>query len=144
MGTNHPHLFLHSTKLTLSIGGYGTWDLSLSTPNRFATLTPICGGGDTIRATNIKHVPQWVHHGERDDIIPISASVKMVDALIKVNAEEVRFSRYPEDAHDSWTRAYNDVEVWRWMLMRRRESGRRELGEVGGVVVPEGGKGAVM
>ena len=91
-------------------------------------------------------MPQWVHHGERDDIIPISASVKMVDALTEAHAEGVRFSRYAEDAHDCWTRAYIDIEVWRWMLGRRRESGRREVGEVGevgedeGVVVPVGDK----
>lgn len=129
--------------LTSFIGGYGTWDLALSTPDRFATLMPICGGGDTVRAKNIKHVPQWVHHGERDDIIPISASKKMVDALTKAQAEEVKFSRYPEDAHDSWTRAYNDVEVWRWMLKHRREDGRKELGEENGVVVPEENKVSV-
>ncbi|KAI4223457.1 MAG: hypothetical protein LQ349_007429 [Xanthoria aureola] len=128
-----------------SMGGYGTWDLALSTPQRFATLMPICGGGDTVRAKNIKHVPQWVHHGERDDIIPISASEKMVEALLReVDAREVRFSRYPEAAHDSWTRAYGDVEVWRWMLGRRRVDGGKEVGEVEGVVVPEGNKVRVL
>ncbi|KAL9632427.1 MAG: hypothetical protein Q9204_003801 [Flavoplaca sp. TL-2023a] len=120
-----------------SMGGYGTWDLALSTPNRFASLMPICGGGDAIRAKNIKHVPQWVHHGERDDIIPISASEKMVKALKEVGAADVRFSRYKEDAHDSWTRAYGDVEVWRWVLDQKRESGRKESAEDDGVVVPE-------
>lgn len=129
--------------LTSSIGGYGTWDLALSTPDRFASLMPICGGGDTIRAKNIKHVSQWVHHGDRDDIIPISASKKMVDALTKAQSPEVKFSRYPEAAHDSWTRAYNDIEVWRWMLKHRREDGRRELGEEEGVVVPEESKVSV-
>lgn len=101
---------------------------------------PICGGGDAIRAKNIKHVPQWVHHGERDDIIPISSSRKMVDALNKAQADEVKFSRYPDTGHDSWTKAYNDIEVWRWMLKHRREGGRKEIGEENGVIVPEGNK----
>ncbi|KAJ9635989.1 hypothetical protein H2199_008344 [Coniosporium tulheliwenetii] len=64
-----------------SMGGYGTWSLGLHSPDRFASLVPICGGGDSILAKNIKHIPQWVHHGELDDIIPISQSVKMVSAL---------------------------------------------------------------
>ena len=81
-----------------------------------------------------------VHHGERDDIIPISASQKMVDALTKAHADEVKFSRYPEAAHDSWTKAYNDIEVWQWMLKLRRGQGRREIGEENGVVVPEANK----
>lgn len=42
-----------------SMGGYGTWELALHTPRRFATLMPICGGGDHLRASHIKHVPQW-------------------------------------------------------------------------------------
>lgn len=105
-----------------SMGGYGTWDTGLHSPDRFATLTPICGGGDTFLAKNIKHIPHWVHHGELDDIIPISASEKMVAALRKAGAREVKFSRYPELAHDSWTRAYGDIELWRWMLERRKES----------------------
>jgi len=42
-----------------SMGGYGTWDLGLYSPDRFATLMPICGGGDPVRASLIAHVPQW-------------------------------------------------------------------------------------
>lgn len=42
-----------------SMGGYGTWDLALHSPHRFASLVPICGGGDRLRASQIKHVPQW-------------------------------------------------------------------------------------
>ena len=42
-----------------SMGGYGTWDLAMRTPNRFASLMPICGGGDSLRVKQIKHIPQW-------------------------------------------------------------------------------------
>lgn len=103
-----------------SMGGYGTWDLALHTPRRFASLMPICGGGDHLRASHIRHVPQWVHHGDQDDIIPVRASMRMVDALEKVGAEEVEFTRYPDLMHDSWTAAYGNPEVYRWMLRCRR------------------------
>lgn len=79
------------------------------------------------------------------DYPPISASEKMVEAFLReADAREVRFSRYAEAAHDSWTRAYGDVEVWRWMLGRRRGDGGKEVGEVEGVVVPEGNKVRVV
>ena len=42
-----------------SMGGYGTWDVAMYSPNRFATLAPICGGGDHLRVGHIKHVPHW-------------------------------------------------------------------------------------
>ena len=32
----------------LSMGGYGTWDLGLAYPERFAAIVPICGGGQVI------------------------------------------------------------------------------------------------
>jgi hypothetical protein len=31
----------------------------MHTPNRFASLMPVCGGGDPLRASQIKHLPQW-------------------------------------------------------------------------------------
>lgn len=104
-----------------SMGGYGTWDLAMHSPNRFATLMPICGGGDTARASLISHVPQWVHHGDKDDIIPLKASQQMVRALERAEAPEVKFSRYPDLMHDSWTAAYNDLEVYKWMLQHKRQ-----------------------
>lgn len=110
-----------------SMGGYGTWDLALHTPDRFATLSPVCGGGDKLRVSLIKDIPQWVHHGELDDIVPIGASEEMVKALNAVGAKEVKFSRYPDAAHDSWTEAYNNPELWRWMLDHKRADGGRKV-----------------
>jgi len=43
-----------------SMGGYGTWDLGIHSPGRFASLVPICEGGDTARASLIKDVPHWL------------------------------------------------------------------------------------
>ena len=62
-----------------------------------------------------------IHHGDKDDIIPLQASQQMVDALEKAGAEEIQFTRYPELMHDSWTAAYNNPDVYRWMLDRRRQ-----------------------
>ncbi|KAJ9607556.1 hypothetical protein H2200_007634 [Cladophialophora chaetospira] len=111
-----------------SMGGYGTWDLALHSPKRFATLSPICGGGDRLRAVHIKHVPHWVFHGDQDDIIPVKASIQMVEALEKADAREVKFKRYPDLKHDSWTPTYNEPELYRWMLSHKREvSGDEEV-----------------
>ena len=34
----------------LSMGGYGSWDLAMRQPARFAAVVPICGGGDPEQA----------------------------------------------------------------------------------------------
>lgn len=75
-----------------------------------------------------------VFHGDRDDIVPMQESRKMVDALRQAGAEEVTFTRFEELMHDSWTAAYNDLELFKWMFERRR----REKGDER--VVPEENK----
>ncbi|KAK0654657.1 Bifunctional acetylxylan esterase/xylanase XynS20E [Lasiodiplodia hormozganensis] len=134
-----PHLRIDLQRVHLtgfSMGGGGTWELALHTPNRFATLTPICGYGDTLRASQIARIPQWVHHGERDDIIDISRSERMVTALEKAGAD-VKFSRYPDLAHDSWTETYNNMDLWTWMLAIKSEA------HVESEILPEGDKATV-
>ncbi|KAH8918611.1 alpha/beta-hydrolase [Atractiella rhizophila] len=110
----------------LSMGGYGTWSLALHRPETFASLLPICGGGDPLRVSLIKDIPQWVHHGEKDDIVPIEQSVKMVKALEKAKEKdegrgaEIKFDRYEELAHGCWSEAYGRREVWEWVLAQRK------------------------
>jgi dipeptidyl aminopeptidase/acylaminoacyl peptidase len=65
-----------------------------------------------------------IHHGEKDDIVPISQSINMEKALREAGADEVRFTKYPDAAHDSWTPAYNNIEVLQWIFKKTTE-GRR-------------------
>ncbi len=58
----------------LSMGGFGTSALAGYTPNRFAALIPICGGGEPLLARAIKHVPVWAFHGGKDPIVPVKRS----------------------------------------------------------------------
>ena len=57
----------------LSMGGFGTWMLAGYTPERFAALVPICGGGDTLTARRLGNVPIWVFHGAKDPVVPLTA-----------------------------------------------------------------------
>lgn len=103
-----------------SMGGYGVWNLALREPERFATLTPICGGGDPSQVHSLKKVPIWIHHGAKDDIIPVQASQTMYDALLASGSQLVNFTCDPELMHDCWSEAYNTAELYRWMLDHRR------------------------
>src|SRR5205823_8592635 len=62
----------------MSMGGYGAWETAIAFPDRFAALAPVCGGGDPRQVARIKHLPVWAFHGERDDIVPVSATLEMV------------------------------------------------------------------
>jgi predicted peptidase len=103
----------------LSMGGFGTWALAAHTPDRFAAIVPVCGGGDPSIAKRIAHLPVWVFHGGKDPIVPISESQEMVDAL-KKNSGNVRFTIYPDARHDSWTATYANPKVYEWLLEQKR------------------------
>ena len=109
----------------LSMGGYGTWSLAAFSPDRFAALVPICGGGDPHTAARLAHVPIWVFHGAKDPVVPVKRSEEMVAALNKANGN-VTFTVYPEAGHDSWTEAYNTPELFEWLLQQKRTERKPE------------------
>lgn len=99
----------------LSMGGYGTWAMALEYPHRFAAIAPICGGGNPVIAGTIKHLPTWVFHGAKDEVVPLKNSQDMVDAL-KEAGGDVKFTVYPDAGHDSWTETYDNPELYEWFL----------------------------
>ncbi len=103
----------------LSMGGYGTWALSCEYPELFAAIAPICGGGQPRMTRKIKNIPTWVFHGGKDQVVPISESIEMVDALKKYGGN-VEFTIFPEATHNSWSQAYNETELLKWFLYQKR------------------------
>jgi predicted peptidase len=103
----------------ISLGGYGTWFLLATMPERIAAAVPVCGGGDPARAAVFKEVPLWVFHGARDPAVPPAASRRMVEALRQAGGQP-KFTEYPDLQHDSWTRTYRNPEVLAWLFAQRR------------------------
>jgi predicted peptidase len=104
----------------LSMGGFGTWNYAAAYPDRFAAIAPICGGGDPKKADAIKHIPTWVFHGAKDNVVSINTSQEMVDAL-KACGAEVQFTIYPEAGHDSWTETYNNKKLYDFFLSSKKK-----------------------
>ncbi len=104
----------------LSMGGYGKWYLAVEHPERFAAIAPICGGGIwaygfPARVCELKTMPVWNFHGALDDVVPISESEKLVEAL-EACGGDVQFTVYPDAEHDSWTETYNNPALYDWFL----------------------------
>ena len=102
----------------LSLGGYGAWNLAALHPDRFAAIAPICGGaipmrGFPARVCALRQVPVWAFHGALDPVVPVSESQSLVEAL-QVCGGDARLTIYPDAAHDSWTRTYENPELYRW------------------------------
>ncbi len=105
----------------LSMGGFGTWRLAAYTPERFAALAPICGGGEPYWASRFAKVPTWAFHGAKDEGVPLVRSEEMIEAMKKENGEP-RLTVYPEAGHDSWTETYNNPEFYEWILAQKRQT----------------------
>jgi predicted peptidase len=103
-----------------SMGGYGTWDLAMRMPERFAAVVPICGGGDEQNASKLVGVPLWAFHGDKDATVPVERSRKMIAAIEKAGGHP-KYSELKDVAHGSWHAAYEDPnEVIPWMFSQRR------------------------
>jgi predicted peptidase len=112
----------------LSMGGYGTWDLGLSYPERFAAIVPICGGGQIItvllsggnKAAALRSLGVWAFHGVKDPVVPLEESQRMVDALKRAGVPDFKLTVYPDAQHDSWTETYNNPALYDWLLKHER------------------------
>jgi predicted peptidase len=127
----------------ISMGGAGAWYMALHR-RRFAAIVPV--SGEVARARNdpfpsdpppdiarivgapdpyatlareIGDTPVWAFHGARDAVIPVSESRAMFAAL-KANGGRVRYTEYPNAAHDVWDAAYADSNLVHWLLQQRR------------------------
>lgn len=105
----------------LSRGGYGAWRLAMNNSDKFAAMVVVCAASSpTVYARWIKDIPVWIFHGEKDNVVPVSESIQMADALKEAGAD-VQVTLYPEADHDSWTETFNNKEVYNWMLKQSKE-----------------------
>ena len=132
---------LDRTYLTgLSMGGYGTWEMAMRAPGRFAALVPVCGGlvhprrpsmgvsgiegvADPYKAVagRLKDTPVWQFHGAKDDVVSPDYSRKMDAALQAAGAGDARLTIFPDANHNSWDPAYSQTpELWTWLFAQKR------------------------
>jgi predicted peptidase len=108
----------------LSMGAYGSWHLMTEYPERFAAAALICGAPPwhlemASRAARVKDLPLWFFHGDADDVVHISGSRAMVDAVHAAGGTP-QFTVYPGVDHDSWTETYANPALYEWFLSKVR------------------------
>jgi predicted peptidase len=109
----------------LSMGGRGAWQLAGTHPRYFAAMAPICGrtphvDGFLQSVHVLKHLPIWVFHGALDQRVPLSESEQLV-AAVQACGGDIRLTIYPDAGHDSWTRTYDNAELYNWFLSHQKE-----------------------
>lgn len=101
----------------LSMGGYGTWFISMARPDLFAAIAPVCGGGMAWNADVLK-MPIWAFHGTEDSIVSVVQSDEMVNKLREHQAD-VTYSRIDGVGHNVWDYTYKK-ELLEWLLSKKR------------------------
>ena len=104
----------------LSMGGFGTFELTTRYPDVFAAAAPICGGGDPTKAKTLSALPVWVFHGDADRVVPVGFSRSMVKA-IETAGGKPKYTEYPGVGHDCWTATYADPAFHDWLFAQTRQ-----------------------
>ena len=99
-------------------GGTATYHFLGLHPERFAAAIPVCGNTapylkDSVLLANI---PMWIFHGEDDTTIGVENSINMYNAIRAAGGENIFLTTYPGVGHASWDLAYNEDELFPWML----------------------------
>ncbi|SNY99587.1 dienelactone hydrolase family protein [Flagellimonas pacifica] len=105
----------------LSRGGSAAWELSTQYPDKFAAMAVVCGMAPLPYAHWIdKDMPIWVFHGDRDKVISVEESDRMVAKLKEMNYD-IKYTRYKGVGHNSWSRAYTNDSLYIWFNQQKRD-----------------------
>lgn len=125
----------------MSMGGYGTWELALRDPTRFAALVPVCGAVKalsdarklyvtqvanepdpyTVIARQLRDVPVWIFHGAQDDVVPLTDDRALIAAFKAADAPDARYTELPDANHNAWDPTYAQTSaLWTWLFAQKR------------------------
>lgn len=103
-----------------SLGGYGTWNFAILNPEIFSAIVPISGGAISPKqALHLKNTPIWTAHGDMDTAVDFEESKRIVDYL-KPHNSNIIFKVYEGAGHEVCTTAYEDPEMFQWLLNQKR------------------------
>jgi predicted peptidase len=108
----------------LSMGGWGAWNLAFAHPEMFAALVPIAGFVDRvpmIENCKIATIPIRIFHGLVDDVVDVNYSIAIYKKLKPCNSA-IELTIFDDAGHDSWTRVYDNREIYDWMFVQIKKN----------------------
>lgn len=107
----------------LSMGAWGAWNLAFAHPEVFAALVPVAGFVDRvpmIENCKIKDIPIRIFHGLVDDVVDVEYSIAIYKKL-KPCCKDIELTIFDDANHDSWTRVYDNKEIYDWMMNQKKQ-----------------------
>jgi predicted peptidase len=103
----------------LSTGGEGTWLIGARYPDRFAALVPMCAYSAYGVVDQLTSIPIWCFHNGGDPFVSAGGSREMCKRIERAGGD-VRYTQYGAFGHNCWDRAYQEGELFSWLLGQRR------------------------
>lgn len=106
----------------LSMGAWGAWNLAFAHPEMFAALVPIAGFVDRVpmlENCKIKDISTRIFHGLIDDVVDVRYSIDIYKKL-KNCSTNIELTIFDDANHDSWSRVYDDADIYKWMLQQKK------------------------
>ena len=103
----------------LSMGGFGTWEFIARKPDLFAAAIPMAGYSDPNQIKNIKQIPIWIFHGNKDKWNPVEGSRNMYSKLTEATAD-VKYTEYNLGHGDTFKRAFKEQDLIPWMFSKSK------------------------
>jgi pimeloyl-ACP methyl ester carboxylesterase len=107
----------------LSYGGFGTWHLASTHPEKFAAIAPVVGWGHPSLMPPIAEakIPSWTFAGGLDGGVQARYFFAGINKLKELGAPEVRFTIHEDMGHDTWRRVYGGQDLYDWFLSKTKE-----------------------
>ena len=101
-----------------SLGATAAWNLATNNPDRFAAVLLVCPSlRNVTRSSRAARLPLWVFQGDKDSLIVTTR--ELVDAVTRSGGRP-RFTVYPNEGHDIWTRVFAEPGLVEWLFAQAR------------------------
>lgn len=105
----------------LSMGGFGTWDLIMRYPDRFAAAIPYCGAADPTKAEILKNIPIWTFHDTTDTAVPVSGTQAVVKAIQEAGGTLITYKETTGLGHNVWNTGSQTPALAGWLFDQRKD-----------------------
>lgn len=103
--------------LGMSLGGYGTLDVTAAYPDRIAAAMAFCGGSTSRQLSNLNEVPLWIVHGTGDKAVSVGESDKVVSAMRAAGGgDRLVYDRVPGMNHSQPARFFYMQQCYDWLF----------------------------
>ena len=117
----------HNTDLSrvyvcgMSLGSYGTLHFAGKHADKITAAVAICGGGNVSDGCKLATIPLWIQHGNKDFIVRMSESKKVVEAIKKCNPDaDVTFTVIPGGNHSNVERLFHEDALYDWLFKQKK------------------------